>query len=136
MGREIPQGQWHDFLKDFTHEHEGRKATIAVGDRSIGYAGGEDTFALTGVEAGVQAEEEDTIVVELADMQGKTQQHVTHRFEDVSHVRVREHEGSVDGLELEMSAGDTAVITLGEEISGLVGFAESEGVPSGRRMPQ
>lgn len=116
MAREIPQSEWPEFLTDFTVGNEGRRARVDIDGHSLGEAEGEDALVLTGVEAGVQAEDDDTIVVELADIEGDRQGHVTHRFEDVATLRVREQEGSVEGLEIETREGTHAVVHLGEEI--------------------
>ncbi|MBI3946873.1 MAG: DUF5335 family protein [Armatimonadetes bacterium] len=116
MARDIPQQDWHEFLLDFTDDNQGRKATVKIGDLSIGDGGEDDVFVLTGVEAGVQAEDEDTVVVELADLQGPDQTHVTHRFEDVSALRVLEEEGGTEGLEIETQVGTRATLRLEEEV--------------------
>ena len=81
-----------------------------------GDAEGEDAFVLTGVEAGVQAEDEDTIVVALADIEGEQQGRVTHRIEDVTALRLREQDGMTEGLEIQTREGANAVILLGEEM--------------------
>ncbi len=117
MATEIPQGTWHDFLTDFTRDNEGRKATLQFGDKHIGdTAKGDDVLALTGIESGVMAEDDDTIVVELADLQGEQQMHVTHRIEDVDKLIVRDHDGLVDAVEIDTRDGTHAVLELGEEI--------------------
>ena len=116
MAREIPRSEWTEFLTDFTVSNEGRIARVEVDGRCLGDVEGADAFVLTGVEAGVQAEDEDTIVVALADIEGEQQGRVTHRIEDVTTLRVREHDGMVDGLEIETREGARAVVHLGEEM--------------------
>lgn len=116
MAREIPQAQWSGFLTDFTFDHEGQRATIQVDGRHIGAEDTEDRFVFTGVEAGVQAEEPDTIVIELADMEGREQSHVTHRLEDVQAVRVLEEEGRVMGLAFDTRDGTHAELRLGAPV--------------------
>jgi len=116
MAREIPQREWSKFLTDFTDANQGREACINIDGRSIGEDEGEEALLLTGIEAGVQAEDDDTIIVEMADLQGPQQGHVTHRFEDVAALRLRDEQGSVEGLEIETRDGTHAVLHLGEEI--------------------
>jgi len=116
MAREIPQGQWAGFLTDFTKDNEGRKATLETDGKRIGDGHGEDVFVLTGVESGVQAEDEDTVVVEFADLGGKEQGHVTHRMEDVSVLRVRESQDMVEGLEFDTRDGSHALLRLEGEM--------------------
>lgn len=116
MAREIPKSEWSKFLTDFTVEQEGRKATLDVDGKRIGDGSGEDVFVLTGVEAGVQAEEDDTVVVEMADMEGRDQHHVTHRMEDVAAIRVHERGDTVEGLEFEMEGGSKALLRLEGEV--------------------
>lgn len=116
MAKEIPQGEWEHFLADFTHANEGRRAVLDVGDKHIGQAEGEEAFILTGVEAGVEATDEDTIVVEMADLQGEDEDHVTHSFEDVQTLRLREHQGAIEGLEIETKDGTKGILHLHEAI--------------------
>ena len=116
MAREIPRSEWTEFLTEFTVSNEGRKAKVEVDGRCLGDAEGEDAFVLTGVEAGVQAEDDDTIVVALADMEGREQHHVSHRLEDVTTIRLREQEGRIDGLEFETEGGSRGHLRLEGEI--------------------
>jgi hypothetical protein len=116
MAREIPRSEWTEFLTEVTVSNEGRKAKVEVDGRCLGDAEGEDAFVLTGVEAGVQAEDEDTIVVALADIEGEQQGRVTHRIEDVTALRLREQDGMTEGLEIQTREGANAVILLGEEM--------------------
>ncbi|NLC57395.1 MAG: DUF5335 family protein [Armatimonadetes bacterium] len=116
MAREIPKSEWPQFLSDFTVDQEGRKAVLEVDGKCIGCSEGDDAFVLTGVEAGVQAEDDDTIVVALADMEGREQHHVSHRLEDVTTIRLREQEGRIDGLEFETEGGSRGHLRLEGEI--------------------
>lgn len=117
MAKEIPQNEWPKFLTDFTSGNEGRLARIDIDGKHIGDGEGEELFVLTGVESGVQAEDEDTVVVELADMEGREQGHVTHRFEDVNALRLQEAQGKTEGLEIETRDGKRAVLHLEEGMS-------------------
>lgn len=104
--REIPRGEWVEYLNSFSRQHEGWLVTVEVLGVDIGAQVEAEEMVLEGVTADLKGGE-DVISVILG---RRSTERVTHNITSPTHVRVEQTEYGAD-MALQIESGD-GVTTL------------------------
>ena len=105
--KEIPRAEWKEFLRDFSHFHQGWVVSIEVFDQAIGAQkeAGELIFGGVVVERGRGGKE----VIEVL-LGERAESHLRHTIAEPAHVQL-DSEGERDILRIEGSGGTTLLIS-------------------------
>jgi hypothetical protein len=121
--REIPRGEWAEFLDGFSRQHEGWLVTVEVFGEEIGAQVEAGAMALAGVTADLKGGGEDVISIILGK---ESTERVTHNIARPTHVRIEQAESGADmALQIESGGGTTTLVrfrsaVLPEMVDGVV----------------
>ena len=108
--QEIAQGEWAQFLDEFSKQHQGENATVQV----IGEDDGVQTEAQSMPFVGISSEEKGSEKGAFFVMLGtEADDHVEHEIRGVSHLWQKPSEGSFGAaLEMETTDGIKTILQL------------------------
>jgi hypothetical protein len=108
--REIPRGEWAEFLDSFSRQHEGWLVTVEVLSTSIGAQVEAQELPLEGITAELKGGDEGMITIILG---SGSRERVTHNITGPIHVRIEQTEEGADmALQIESSDGVTTLVRL------------------------
>ena len=107
--REIPRGEWAEYLDSFSRQHEGWPVTVEVLGAEVGAQVEAQGLPLQGVTAELKGGEDAITVI----VGGGSVERVTHAVSRPAHVRVEQSEGGADlTLQIESSDGVATLVRV------------------------